>query len=292
MLSHPRTLRLSLAALALVAACGGADSITKPPTPPKGPVVARIVYRTPDAYLFTGKAVPVSALVTAYDSAGHELPSSTLTIALSSGWTVRGDSVVAPAHEVAGGLLKAYPATVRSSAVVAASGLAPDTPRFSTSGTAPDSTALTAMLDMRAFAWAATFRCAVRPGDRAAMTDDAIYMDSLEYHVHADTVAYPGDGNYVPQWSGEAQISWSGTATEWLRNGETRDSVPVTIVLPLRGQAPDSLVFDPMQGAGGMGYAAVVRPDTSSYVYRGPSMCNPGLWLGVNGPTTVTGTKK
>jgi hypothetical protein len=109
-----------IALLALVSACGGHANVTGPPPPPP-PGIAQVVLVSPLWQMFTRQAVPGQVFIArVLDSAGAPVPANryTLTVQASGGWTVRGDTVIAPARETIGAVALTASAPAPQSAAV------------------------------------------------------------------------------------------------------------------------------------------------------------------------------
>jgi hypothetical protein len=265
-----RTIIATLAALALVA-CGGSSAEPTAPTPPA--TVARIEYITGTALLFTGRAVPLRALVRAYDAVGNELPSSTLALALSPGWTLDGDSLVAPTSERTGALT----ASGRAAATEASA---------SHSASVADGVALTAAIDLRAFRWTASWRCTQPAPGAAIVGNDGTPVDSALFRGFVvDSVVYPTDSGFVRSidFRGLAQLWVSGDKVDYLRDGRT-DTTAITPVIVVARQAPDSIFFRDPEGGDPV---AAVRSAPGEY--QGATWCSHS-WSGERGAVTFTGT--
>src|SRR5258708_6731084 len=94
-------LSLILVAALLAAACSNSPGVTNVVPPPPG--IARVVLVSDSGTTFTGRAIPGQRFVAqVLDSAGKPVTNATLSFQTSAGWTLKGDTVIAPASEGVG----------------------------------------------------------------------------------------------------------------------------------------------------------------------------------------------
>lgn len=249
---------LALALSSPIAACSNDDPVSPPPEPTKLATIAKIVYTTESALVFTNHRVPVRSLVKAYDSAGVELSPKVLALALPAGWTRVNDSLSAPSLERAGTLV-ASPAPGYTVAPL----------RASFANAVGDAALLTAGLDLRTFGWVATWKCAQPEAISNLRTANGVPIDSVIYNAVIDSVSYASDSSFLRNYGGVAQMWWSGNGSRFLRDG-TRDTIFTADPIPISRQAPDSLIFDP--SFTGTDKLLVIRSGAGT-TYTGGSWC-------------------
>ena len=273
---------ITAATMAALTACGGDSSPVEPP--PDGPVVARIELVTDSALLFTGASYDGRTLVRAYDAAGHLLPDAHLDYDVPDGWTVRGDTIVAPAAESEGHIvITPARASVGRSLGVSA--------QVSDGDGASATMEVTAAVDLRAYNWMAWWSCSQRPGDDTQMTPDDphIWYDSLDAGPMAvDSVVYPGDGSWIPNFGGVAQVWLTGEARLYRSDGKTDTVFASHQVTEIDRQAPDSLI---LREAGAVGTSgAAIKTDDVPLTYVGGAWCHG--WSGTPGAVALVGEPK
>lgn len=261
-----------IAALALAVACNDGtapknDTTTTIDTIPK---VAAIEYQTDAALAFLRHGGLIRDVVRAYDSAGAELSSDVLDLALPGGWTRSGDTLKAPSFETYGRLT--------------AHAKARNALRASLAGDVnTDSLGLTAALDVRLYVWASTWTCS--GGGNVVWTDGTV-IDSIQYSATVDSSGYANaDSSFITNYGGVATMYWRGTAHAYLHDGRT-PNFPAGDPIQVNRQAPDTLAFDPSFIGRADALVAIRQPNSTTYV--GGSWCRSD-WAN-RGTVTLVGT--
>src|SRR5690348_122314 len=141
-------------------------SVVRPSVAGAMSVSPRIVHPDPAASVSTGSLTSAPA--------GAEVRDPVLTLAAGSGWTIRGDTLIAPATEGRTTLrISATRAERTTAAWVHLSGTGATTP-------VTDSLTVTAGIDLRASAWTASWSCG---WDRYGQVPDSngVTVDSSQY---------------------------------------------------------------------------------------------------------------
>lgn len=255
-----------LTLIGLVVACDSGG-----PTPPPAPVPqpALVQLKANDILVFAGQRISLQTLVLRVtDLQGRPLTDYTLAAQLPAGWTVRGDTVVAPATEAVARLK--VTATYLPGATLAL-GASPHFDSHATDST--DTATVTSGVDLKARQWRVSYTCA-DSGIAGGVMYDVTRIDSLRVdELPVDSVIYASDSSWVPQFGGVAQLYYSGLATFWLEDGRT-------VVDSIRGrqeiqrQAPDSLVTEVREGKA-EGALLKVTPGTLQQLlrYEGADFC-------------------
>jgi len=265
----------------VLSACGGDHGIVAPPPPPPPPAGAlHVELKAGDALLFTGSKVPASALVSrVLDDHGNVVTGAHLAVTVPSGWTVSGDTIIAPSAEKRG-IIRFAASTGASGSLVSA-----DASIVAADSLAPtDSLTATAGVDLRGFAWRASWSCA----GGTFITTENIPIDSATFdHVAVDSVVYPGDESFVPNFGGVAQVWWTGPEVRFLRNG-TVDTVTITNHQVVARQAPDSLILSVGSNnpATGIDEWPAVKASESPLTYTGGTWCDVE-WRTARGAVTL-----
>lgn len=255
-------------ALLTLAACGGNGS-TNPPPPPVNRVVS--LTRADSSILqFTGKRVALSKLFRATDANGATISDARLTCVTPAGFTLTGDSLVAPTSETRG-KLRCSATTIAAVAGLASSAQA-DAPA--------DSMTVTAGIDLRLYTWRAVWKCAGDPYASYEPNGVVIgHVDSLAMDGRVLSVAYAGDAGYVSNYRGDgvAQFTkWHGTETLY-RGGAVvyADTITVGLSQSVQAQAVDTLFWS-NPGKPGPFKAAPRTADQTHRVYVGGDWCASG----------------
>lgn len=302
MTRFPRRFAVPLVAAALVAAvaaCARDNPAAPPPPPAPLPPVTRVEVKADTVLLFTGSKTPAKAfVVTAYDSTGAVVADPVLSIAVPYGWTVRGDTIVAPAFESVGKIkVSARRRTSLDPAASLALDRVPGVPLYAAAGTttapaATDSVTATAAIDLRAYTWGIQWGCT---GGNIMIDGVTGQIDSLTYDGQVVRVDYPSDtATWVRDYDGVAQLHWRGTRSAFQHDSLVKvDTVEFTPASVFR-QAPDTLVFssplwsvNPATGTGQYP-APRVSPDTVKRVYQGAGWCGTGTGGAPIRPTVIT----
>lgn len=219
--------------IGLVLAC---DSGGPTPPPPQIPQPARVQLKANDVLVFAGQRVALRDLVwRVTDQQGRDLTEYTLTAHLPAGWSIRNDTVQAPATETKVSLR--VTATHLPTSTNRSAG-----PLFS-SHTAPadttDTATVTSGVDLKARQWEVSYFCATRA--RVALHDHR-YVDSMRVeNASIDSVVYATDSSWIPQFGGVAQIWYSGTVRRWLEDG-SEVTATISPHQEILRQAPDTIV--------------------------------------------------
>jgi hypothetical protein len=257
----------SLALLALLAACSSSDGPTPPPPPPVNRV-ASLTRADTSILQFTGRKVAIRKLFAARDASGATVADARLTCVTPAGFTLTGDSLVAPTAEARGKLRCS--ATTISPSIAASSAQ-----RVASLPADPqDSLTVTAGIDLRAHVWRVSYRCK----NGGWQTNDGTPIDSAGVlAAPVDSVVYPLEQGYVSQWGGVAQMYFKGRLVRWLHPGTTDTITVGPWNGPIVAQLPDSLAL-PINALGGPDFVRVpVAVNGGLRTYTGGSFCTDGF---------------
>lgn len=224
--TRPLALRALLGCIPLFTAC--ANSPTAPS--PKPPGIASITLVTSTGTVFTGRALPGQRLVAqVLDSAGHAVTDAVLTASASPGWTVRGDTVIAPLTEGMG--------IVRLTAT-----------RTDPSSATSSPLTIAGVIDLRTLHLSGTVLCRYLPRSLMGGPDGLTFIDSVAYAYQIDSVHYVGDtssyaGYLLGHYGGVGTLWLSGPTTQYLVTGATYTVLGGHSLVSLDAQVPDTLVF-------------------------------------------------
>lgn len=239
----------------VAASCtGAARNITAPPPPPPPdsqpdttpkapPGIAKVVLVTDTGTVFTGQVIPGQTLIAAViDSAGDTVHDATISLATSSpGWTVHGDTVVAPTAEGVGTV------TVTATRTDPSQASAPLT--------------LTDVVNATAYSWNLRFGCRVLPG--AGITDDSgRVVDSVIVDAPVDSLVVINQ-NVTPGVGVVGYAYISSGVTQYDTGGVVYQPTVPTLRFVIQ-VVPDtvSLVWNTF--GSGTGNAVVAKPSTDT----------------------------
>jgi hypothetical protein len=258
---------------ALLAACS--HSVTGPTKPPG---IASITLVTSTGTVFTGRALPGQRLVAqVLDSAGHAVTDAVITASASPGWTVRGDTVIAPLTEGTG--------TVRLTAT-----------RLDPSSATSSPLTIAGVIDLRTLHLSGTVLCRYLPRVVMGGPDGLTFIDSIGYAYQIDSVHYVGDtssyaGYLLGHYGGVGTLWISGSQVQYLVTGATYVRPGVQVV-PLDAQVPDTLVFRSRLGTTDSTRWRTVRTGTTALpaypLTDGRLFCTEDSGLTSASPTTIT----
>ncbi len=258
--------RLSLVLLvALVAACAG--STAAPKVEPPG--IARVVLVSTVGTIFTGQALPGQRLVAqVLDSAGQATTYDSLVLIASPGWTVRGDTLIAPNTPGVGG--------VRVKAV-----------RIDPSSAVSDQVAIANVTDIRTARKALDSTgvvCHYVAGNPQSYSDVYGPIDSVAFDRQVvDSAGYGADSTHpgvtylVGTYGLAGGLYLSARVTTYYR--DTATTTTATAILPIRREVPDSLYI----------VGPTARRDTL-YAIPAVYMCMVRIVTWIGGPTMGEGS--
>lgn len=281
-------------------ACGGTSSVQPPPPEPPG--IARVVLLTDKGVVFTGKALPGQKLVAqVIDSAGHVVPPSDTSVKLtaqaSPGWTVKADTVIAPATEGYGNVTitatRADPSSaVSDGAVVAAT--------FDLSLLKLTGSSIMCRVDVAAYLADAGGDWAHYQGPKSPPTPtrpQGDFVDSLHLDgITIDSVNYAGSGDWrltAGDWNLFGLAYWHlTTKTYYLMNPPDNvftfsgSADGVDGALTLVKQVPDSFTVSALGDTKGtVSYATGRKGLVPSYTFDGALFCSVANDAAHPGPT-------
>jgi hypothetical protein len=266
-------LRRSLILALFLAACHSGP--TGPQAPPG---IASVTLVTSTGTVFTGRALPGQRLVAqVLDSAGHAVTDAILTATASPGWTVHGDTVIAPSTE--------GPGTIRITAS-----------RTDPSSATSSPLTVAGVIDLRTLHLNGTVMCHYAPNVVMGGPNGTTFLDSIGYAYQIDSVHYVGDtssyaGYLLGHYGGVGTLWTSGPHTQYLTPGGTYTTTSGYLVLALDAQVPDTLVFRPTGSITDTTRWRAVRTGTTVPAYPladGRMLCDQDAGLTSASPTTIT----
>lgn len=245
--------------IALVACGGGKDSPTQPP--PVTNRVASLTRADTSVLQFTGKKVAIRTLFIAKDAAGAVIPNANIHCTTPTGFTVTGDSLVAPTSELRGRVRCS--ATTMTYLLTSSAGPQRTDPLPDPA----DSLTVTAGIDLRASAWHAQWSC----GSPTVGVVGYGIVDSVQFNGPVSRFDYPSDASYMRNFDGVAQVVWRGERAVWKNDAVLgRDTIEYTWATVWR-QSPDTLFTYSPTWSGGA-YPMVLN-QASPRRYVGRSWC-------------------
>lgn len=182
-----------------------------------GPTDTLLLTRT-DTTLFVGQNLrPIQLLVIARDAYGNAVnPAVTLTA--SAGWIVDGDSV--------------WSAGERAGTV------------YMRADSAESRIAVMAVIDIRTVGWMLGWTCRNSPVVTRGTESPPIGLDTLRAQLVSDSANYAGDPGYRAEYSGRAQLWFSGPVVRTWKDGVVDTVILADELLRISGQAPDTVSYD------------------------------------------------
>lgn len=229
-------------------ACGGTSSVQPPPPPAPG--IARVELVSDKGTIFQGHAVPGQAFVArVMDSAGNIVTDATLTAVASPGWTVRGDTVIAPQAEGTGTMR--IVATRKAPQATAAYGVALAAAPVDSAISPAIAVASIVNLDtVRLHGTMTTCRQNLVNNARPVTNDSVGPIDSVQYTPALDSVRYTDQPtNYVIANYGLSGLIWVsgplimyGSSLSYPFHAAHYPAYATTIALSV--QVPDTLILE------------------------------------------------
>lgn len=257
--------------LLMVLMCVACDKTVSPPPPPAGIATVQLV--ADSGTIFMGKALPGARLVAhVLDSAGYEVPDVVLSLTASPGWTIHGDTVIAPLTEGRGSVQ----VTAKRRVSVAAS--APiNAPAVAMDSVTSDAVSLGTVVNLDSLQLTATsFTC--RVGSQTVVTNDSVgIVDSLQYVTPVvDSVLYESDsptGGYLIGAYGWAGQFWLSADLVVYGHTSSAHYVGQRWFVPMTKQIPDTLTLG-LTGNGLPGKVTAIREGSpASYTTSALPFC-------------------
>jgi len=222
----------------LLTACSGGSS------GPKVPGVDQILLIETDATVFTGQVIPSQQIVSlVIDSTGTAISNATITLQASPGWTVRHDTLIAPATEGTG--------TVTVTASLGHS-------------SAQSSMQLSAITNLNAHGpWTLEFGC--QPKDTSYHVDSITVVAKVDSLVHVAAAIATSQTTIWQMWYAQDSVTVYG-------------HTGITFVTSLSGNAvsiapiPDTLIFGLPYDLYNTKANQAIRPDKTHWRYVMPSL--------------------
>ena len=226
--------------LFFLAACGGGTS-----SGPQLPGVDHILLVMDAGTVFTGQVIPSDQLVSlVIDSTGTAISNATISLHASPGWTVRHDTLIAPASE--------------------------DTGRVTVTASLGQSSAhsamqLSAVTNLKAHGpWTVAFGC--QPMDTSYHVDSFTVAETIDSIVHEAPAIAPSLATIWMMWYTPDSVTIYGHTGTTFVTSWSQESVGIAAV-------PDTLVFLlPLNPSDWIGNLKAMRPVATTWRYVMPTL--------------------